>query len=122
MTKQLVKRLRDARGVSLVEVLVALLVFTMAILALATAGAMASKTLRSGRSYMGSWAVAQSKLDSLTAVGWTDLGGQSGTETVQGHLVTWEVQGTNPRRVILVVHRNPSGTVYVDSFVTYVAE
>ncbi len=122
MTKQLVKRLRNARGVSLVEVLVALLIFTMAILALATAGSMASKTLRSGRSYMGSWAVAQSKLDSLTALGWTALGGQSGTETVQGFPVTWNVQGTNPRRVTLVVQRNLSGTVYPDTFVTYVAE
>ncbi len=122
MTKQLVQRLRDARGVSLVEVLVALLIFTMAILALATAGSIASKTLRSGRSYMGSWAVAQSKLDSLTALGWAALGGQSGTETVQGFAVTWNVQGTNPRRVTLVVQRNLSGTVYPDTFVTYVAE
>ncbi len=122
MTKQLVQRLRDARGVSLVEVLVALLIFTMAILALATAGSIASKTLRSGRSYMGSWAVAQSKLDSLTALGWTALGGQSGTETVQGFPVTWNVQGTNPRRVTLVVQRTLSGTVYADTFVTYVAQ
>lgn len=122
MNKQLVKRLRDARGVSVVEVLVALMIFTLAILALATAGSVASRTLRSGRSYMGSWAVAQSKLDSLTAVGWAALGGQSGTETVQGYPVTWEVQGTNPRRVILVVERHLSGTVYADTFVTYVAQ
>ena len=122
MNKQLVKRLRDARGISVIEVMVALLIFTLAILSLASAGFVASQTLRSGRSYMGAWAAAQSKLDSLTAAGWTALGGTSGVDTLQGYPVTWNVQGGNPRRVILVVERSVSGKVFADTFVTYVAQ
>ena len=122
MNKQLVNRLRDASGVSVIEVLVALLLLTLVILSLASATFVASQTLRSGRSYMGVWSVAQSKLDSLTAVGWTALGGTSGADTVQGYPVTWDVQGVNPRKVILVVQRSVSGQVFADSFVTYVAQ
>ncbi len=122
MNKQTVNRLRDARGVSVIEVMVALLIFTLAILSLASAGFVASRSLRSGRSYMGAWSAAQSKLDSLTAAGWTALGGTSGVDTVQGYPVTWDVQGDDPRRVILVVERSISGQVFADTFVTYVAQ
>ncbi len=122
MNKQLAFRLRDARGISVIEVMVALMIFTLALLSLASAGLVASQTLRSGRSYMGSWSVGQSKLDSLTAAGWTALGGTSGVDTVQGYPVTWNVQGTNPRRVTLVVERSLSGQVFADTFVTYVAQ
>ncbi len=122
MNKQTVNRLRDARGVSVIEVMVALLIFTLAILSLASAGFVASRSLRSGRSYMGAWTTAQSMLDSLTAAGWAALGGTSGVDTVQGYPVTWDVQGDDPRRVILVVERSVSGKVFADTFVTYVAQ
>ena len=113
--------LRNARGVSIIEVMVALVIFAIAVLGLASTGYVASQALRRGRSYMGASAVAQSKLDSLTAVGWNALGGKSGTETVQGYPITWNVQGTNPRRLILEVQRTVSGRVFRDTFVTYVA-
>ncbi len=112
----------NARGVSIIEVMVALIIFTFAVLALATTGFISAQTLRSGRSYMTATAAAQTKLDSLTAQGWTALGGMSGSETVQGFPVTWEVQGDNPRRIILVVHRQTAKKVYADTVVTYVAQ
>ena len=112
----------DARGVSIIEVLVALSIFTIAILVLASTGLVSTRTLRAGRSYMTASAVAQTKLDSLTSLGWTGLTGVSGSATVQGYPVTWEVYGVNPKRIILVVHRQVAAKVYADSFVTYVAQ
>ncbi len=114
--------LSNARGVSIIEVIVALFIFTIVVLGLAASGLVASQTLRSGRSFIASSAVAQSKLDSLTAMGWDSIGGASGTDNVQGFPVSWNVLGTNPRRVIVVVQRTAPTGVFADTFVTYVAQ
>lgn len=111
----------NARGFSVVEILIALMIFAIAVLALASSGFVATKALRSGRSYTTSSSIAQTKLDSLTALGWDSLAGVTGSETVQGYPVSWEVQGTNPRRITLVVQRAIAGQVLSDTFVTYVA-
>lgn len=110
------------QGASLVEVMMALSIFVIVVLALTTSGFVASRTLRSGRSYMATSAVAQTKLDSLRAVGWLALAGQSGADTVEGYPVTWDVQGTNPRHVVVLVQRTVPAGVFVDTFVTYVAQ
>lgn len=115
-------RRRCQTGASIVEVLVALMIFSIGILALGSTGYVASRTLRSGRSYMGAWSVTQRKLDSLKAVGWAALGGQSGSETVDGYPVSWNVQGDNPRTITLVVTRQLPGGTYADTFVTHVAQ
>jgi Tfp pilus assembly protein PilV len=113
-------RWHDERGISIVEVMVALLVFTVAILSLASSGFVASQALRSARTHMAASTAAQSKLDSLTALGWAGLAGVSGADTVQGYPVDWTVQGTNPRKVIVVVQRTLPTRSYADTFVTYV--
>ncbi len=112
----------DRQGFSLLEVLIALTVFSTALLAIAQAGFVTSQTLRSGRSYVTEWAAAQSKLDSLAALGWAALDGEAGKEVVNGHTVSWTAQGENPRRITLVVHRRVLGVVTADTFMTYVAE
>ncbi len=114
--------LSNARGVSIIEVIVALFIFTIVVLGLAASGLVASQTLRSGRSFIASSAVAQTKLDSLTAMGWDSIAGASGTDNVQGFPVSWNVLGTNPRRVIVVVQRTAPTGVFADTFVTYVAQ
>ena len=116
-------RMGNTRGVSLIEVIVAILIFTMAIVALTSVGLVSTRTLRAGDSYGVASIAAQSKLDSLTSLGWAVLtDGLTGADTVQGYPVAWEVKGTDPRRVILVVDRYVAGTVYADTFVTYVAQ
>lgn len=112
----------DERGNTLIEVLVALIMFAFGLLALAHGALTASSTVRASQSYTRSAAVAQSTLDSLRAVGWAGLNGVSGTDTIQGVPVTWSTAGTNPRRVIVVVERQGFGTMRPDTFVTYVAQ
>ena len=114
---------RDTRGISLVEVLVALLIFSVAIIGLSSVGLVSSKTLRTGDSYTNASIAAQTKLDSLRSVGWAALtDGLTGSDTVQGYAVSWSVAGNDPRKVTLVVARSVLGTVYPDTFVTYVAQ
>jgi Tfp pilus assembly protein PilV len=107
---------------SLIEVVVALTIFSTALLGLARAGFVTSQTLRHGRSYMTEWTVAQSKLDSLSSLGWEALDGESGSEKVGGFFVTWEALGVNPREIVLVVHRRVLHRVRPDTFTTSVAK
>jgi Tfp pilus assembly protein PilV len=112
----------DSRGISIVELLVAMIVLSIGVLALASTSVIASRSLQDGREYSASSAVAQRKLDSLTAVGWTALAGASGTDVTNGHAVAWQVQGTNPRTILLTVARQSRRTTVADTFVTYVAK
>ncbi len=112
----------NRRGMTLIEVMVALTVFTIAILALASSSVAAYQTLDHGGDLAHSASIAQTKLDSLTALGWAALGPQTGSETVAGYPVNWVVQDSNPRRIIMVVQRQAAGTVMADTFVTYVAQ
>lgn len=114
---------RDTRGISLVEILVALLIFSVAIVGLSSVGLVSSRTLRSADSYANASIAAQSKLDSLRSAGWAALtDGLTGSDNVQGYAVSWSVAGTDPRKVTLVVARSVMGTIYPDTFVTYVAQ
>ncbi len=115
-------KLDNRRGMTLIEVMVALTVFTIAILALASSGVVAYQTLDHGGDLAHSATIAQTKLDSLTALGWAALGPQTGSETVAGYPVNWVVQDSNPRRITMIVQRQAAGTVMADTFVTYVAE
>ncbi len=112
----------NRRGMTLIEVMVALTVFTIAILVLASTGVVAYQTLEHGDDFAHSATIAQTKLDSLTALGWAALVPQTGSDTVASYPVSWVVQDSNPRRIIMVVQRQAAGTVMADTFVTYVAE
>lgn len=112
----------NRRGMTLIEVMVALTVFTIAVLVLASTGVVAYQTLEHGDDFAHSASIAQTKLDSLTALGWAALGPQTGSETVAGYPVSWAVQDSNPRRIILIVERQAFGNTLADTFVTYVAQ
>lgn len=112
----------NRRGMTLIEVMVALTVFTIAILVLASTGVVAYQTLEHGDDFAHSATIAQTKLDSLTALGWAALGPQTGSDTVASYPVSWVVQDSNPRRIILVVEREAYGNTMADTFVTYVAQ
>ncbi len=114
-------RAANARGMSVIEVLVAITIFSVAALGLTKIGLTTSRALQSGRGHMTEWTIAQSTLDSLRGLGWAALDGETGSATVQGHTVTWEVQGDNPRHVIVVIPRQVLGRTVSDTFTTYVA-
>ncbi len=108
-------------GVSLVEVLVSLLIFGSTILALTTAGVISGKQLRMSRSDVGLWAAVHSQLDSLSAAGYDQV--TAGTRSVSSYQMSWVVQGTNPKKIILVAGApNSRAEVVPDTFVAYVAD
>lgn len=109
-------------GHSLIEILVALVMFTITLLALAGGSLLSARTMNASKSYAIATVAAQSTLDSLRSLGWASLAGLSGSYTTQGHAVTWAVTGANPRKITVAVVRRTTPTVKADTFVTYVAQ
>lgn len=108
-------------GFSMLEVLLSLMLFSVAVLGLSWAGMTASAQLRASRSDIQVWTAARNQLDELTALGYDSV--TAGTDTVGGYPISWDVQGANPKKIILVVQaRNRSGTLVPDTFVTYMAD
>ncbi len=102
------KRARDERGVSLVEIMVAMVILTSALLSLASASALALRTTIRGREDLKVWAAVQQKGDSLVARGAGNITG--GSDVVDGRPISWSVGawtsgGLSPQRIDLIVDR-----------------
>lgn len=86
---------RERRGLTLVECVVAILLLTVGLLALAGLAGSAAKAVRGGGTQVVAAAVAQSRFDSLMSVPCAGLaaGGAttSGTSTTRGVRETWSV-------------------------------
>jgi prepilin-type N-terminal cleavage/methylation domain-containing protein len=113
---------RGRRGSSLLEVIVAIVVFAIGFLSLVGGSLIASRTMKDSRDLAVVSAAAESMLDSLKAGGWTAIGGRSGAKTVRGHALTWQVTGNNPRMVLVVVTRHTWPRAKYDSLLTFVAK
>ena len=105
-------------GMSLVEVLVAMLIFTIGVLAVVQQMLTARQLARAGEIITESTAAAQYQMETLRSLPFDSL--VSASDTVWGFPLRWTVSGTNPKVVVLAVER-PSvlGGVTVDTFVTY---
>ena len=103
MTQAQPKRAWDERGVSLIEVMVGLVMLTLALLALASAAGLALRTTARAGEDLQLWAAVQWTADSLVSMGAGNV--VSGSGVVQGRAVSWTVSGTDPRRIDLVVDR-----------------
>ncbi len=121
MTTVAPARHRNEAGHSLLEILVAMVMFSITLLSLAGGTLLAMRSMTASKAYAVGAVAAQSTLDSLRSLGWTALAGLSGSYTTQGHAVTWAVTGTNPRKITVAVVRRTTPTVRSDTFVTYVA-
>jgi Tfp pilus assembly protein PilV len=116
-----IKKVREREGVTLVEVLIGVIILSVALLGLAAAGGVAARQVYRGRVDMGRWAALQQQLESLVAEGYDNVTGGSGT--VQGYPMSWNVTGTNPKQITLVVTReNFRGQMVQDTVVTYLAD
>lgn len=114
-------RWRGAEGIGLVEVLVAMVLLTVGILAVASFATTSSRDMNLGRRDLHMWSAVQQKLEELSAEGHASVA--SGSDTVAGHAITWTVSGTNPKKVILTVISGPRWSLpRPDSFVLYVAK
>jgi type II secretion system protein I len=108
-------------GHTLIEILVALVLFTIVLVSLTSGSLLAMRSMSTAKAYAVATVAAQSTLDSVRSLGWTNIAGRSGSYTVQGHAVTWFVAGTNPRKITVRVVRRTTPTVKADTFVTYLA-
>ncbi len=108
-------------GVSIVEVLFALLVFSIGGLAAAQHTLVARQQARAGEIITEAAAAAQYQMETLRSLPHDSL--DSDSDTVWGFPISWTVSGTAPKVVVLTIER-PSvlGGMTVDTFVTYAAD
>ncbi len=111
----------DTSGISMLEVLASLMLISVVILGLTSAGVIAGDQLRTSRADTRVWTAVQFQLDALSAQGYDNV--TAGTDTVQGYPMSWDVQGTNPKKIIMtVLVKNRKGAAVPDTFVTYLAD
>jgi len=117
---RLVKRIRESDGVSLIEVLIGVIILTLALPGLAAAGGVAARQVYMGRVDMARWVAVQQQLETLVAAGYDSV--SAGSDTVQGYPMSWTVSGVDPKQVTLVLEReNYRGQTVMDTVVTYMA-
>jgi hypothetical protein len=105
----------------LIEVLVSLLVFVIAVLGLTSAGIIAAEQDRMGWTDSRLWTAVHHQLDSLSTVGYENV--TAGADTVLGFTMVWDIQGTDPKKIILeTLAPNSKGVMVPDTFVTYLAD
>ena len=102
MRKQASRATLDNRGISLVEVLVAIIILSGALASLAAAGGHAARQVAGSRRDLNLSAAVQSQMETLRAVGYKGISGD--TAVVQGYRMEWTVSGTDPKEVVLEVH------------------
>ncbi len=108
-------------GVSIVEVLIALIVFTVGALAAAQHTLVARQQANAGEIITEAAAAAQYQMETLRSLSPDDL--VSDSDTVWGFPISWTVSGTAPNLVVLAIERRSVlGGMTVDTFVTHAAD
>jgi Tfp pilus assembly protein PilV len=114
-------RLREIRGVSLIEIMVGVTILTFALLSLASAGGVAVQQLHLARADMHRWAALQEQIETLSRVGYDSV--KTDSSVVQGYPMRWIVNGANPKKVVFLLERtNLSSQVVEDTLVLYFAD
>ncbi len=109
------------QGFTLIEIIMAVLIFSVMMGGVISAGFVASYQLRMGQDDVRVWKAATHQLEKLIAEGYSSV--SSGSDTVQGYSTVWTVTGTDPKKILLVIDRTTlSGDVRPDTFVTYVTD
>jgi prepilin-type N-terminal cleavage/methylation domain-containing protein len=113
------------RGFSLVEVIIAMTLLSVAIMSLAGAAALGMTQMTKARQDLQYSADVQQVADSLVGLGWNHVA--SGSSTIRGRPVSWTVSTVNPgsQRLDLIVQRRGQAsvtTVYQDTVTLFVAK
>ena len=90
-------------GASMVELVVAIMVFAVGVLGMAHMGLVARQQVRAGRLATDMWTVAHLKLEEIKATHFDSVA--AGTDTVRGYGVSWTVTGADPKSVTLTISR-----------------
>ena len=116
------RRARDERGMSLIEVMVAMVMLASALLSLVGASGLALQTTIRGRRDMQMWAAVQRQADSLVSLGWGNV--TNGSDTVQGYPMSWTVSGTDLEQIdLLVDYPNlRTGAAIQDTLILYLTD
>jgi len=112
-------------GFSLVEVLVAITLLSVAMMSLAGAAALGLSQLGKARQDLQYAADVQQVTDSLVGKGWNNV--SSGSATIRGRPVSWSVSTLSPnsQRVNVLVTRKGQADVnlnYTDTVTVYLAK
>jgi prepilin-type N-terminal cleavage/methylation domain-containing protein len=113
------------RGFSLVEVIIAMTLLSVAIMSLAGAAALGLNQMSKARQDLQYSADVQQVADSLVGVGWNRVA--SGSATVRGRPVSWTVSTINPgsQKLDIIVQRRGQAsvtTVYQDTVTLFLAK
>lgn len=96
-------RWRGEPGFSLIEMIVSLMIFSIAVLGLGAAGTYTSRLLQVSDTHADGFVAVQWQAETLRNQGYEAV--QSGSAPVMGYQVSWDVRGANPKRVVLTARR-----------------
>ncbi len=99
-------RVGDQRGASALEVMLAIVLLSTAILGAAAAQAGSWRVLAGGRRDAGAWAALHYQVEELISGGYDRA--VSGSRVLNGYPIQWDVAGTDPK-VVMIVARYPNG-------------
>ena len=113
--------MNDRQGFTLVEITVALVIFSIMMGGLMSASLVASKQLRMGQSDAQVWQVATTQMEKLIAFGYDSI--KNGKDTIQGYPVDWKITGNSPKRIFVTIDRRSiHGSWRSESFETYLRD
>ena len=121
MRKHASRATLDDRGISLVEVLVAIIILGGALASIAAAGGHAARQVAGSRRDLNVSAAVQSQMETLRTRGYKGISSgntSADTAVVNGYWMEWTVSGEDPKEVVLEVHwTNRAGTAVRDTVI-----
>lgn len=106
-------------GFTLTELLISVIIIAIGVVGFATAVGVQSKELWIGRRDTQLSMAITDKVEEIKALSYLDVA--SGSEVVGEHTLTWEVQGGNPKRVVLeATYEGTGGGTLADTVIFYV--
>ena len=114
--------MNDQRGFTLIEVILALLLFSIMVGGLMSAGLVASDQIREGQGDVRVWEIATYQMETLIAMGYDNV--SNGKDTIQGHPVDWKITGNSPKTITVTVDKKSykGKEKKAQSFITYLAD
>jgi prepilin-type N-terminal cleavage/methylation domain-containing protein len=112
---------RSELGFSMTELLVTVMIFSAALLGLGLTGVHTSHLLQVTDTHADGFVALQWQAETLRNQGYDAV--QGGSAPVMGYDVSWDVRGTNPKRLVLTARRDAAQRrrSMVDSLVIYLS-
>ncbi len=109
------RRLRggDQRGISAIEIMLAVVLLSTAILGAAAAQASGWRVLLGSRLDAGAWAALHYQVEELVAGGFDRV--SSGSRVLNGYPIDWNVAGIDPKVVLVVARYTSLGAAVADT-------